>query len=124
MGRHYRPKRANKRWLEEAPPYVFDIFDAGDAVCDRYTVMIYDDTGRQALIDKGSHPNPGNVYVDYLAMSEKPTHPQGFSQWGEMTAGGAASFRYGYKHRRRRWLDLPENIREHVVARAKEGYSL
>jgi hypothetical protein len=53
--------------------------------------------------------------VFYLCMSGSPTHPRGFSQWGEMPA----SHRTGFG-RQVRWLDLPEHIRNHVIDRAKE----
>lgn len=58
-----------------------------------------------------------NTYVQGLSMSEHPTHPTGISLWFEMSAPDAATYRYRVKHRRVRWLDLPENIRGHVIAR-------
>ena len=58
--------------------------------------------------------------MPYLGMSDAPTHPQGFSQWGELRAHEAAAYRYREGKRRIRWLDLPEHIREHVKARAEE----
>lgn len=100
----YRPRRASKRWSEGAPEYVLACYDTGpDKALDRYTVLMggslwYPEMGRN---------------VDYLAMSDAPTHPQGLSQWGGMPAMNRQACG---KHVR--WLDLPEHIRKHVVARA------
>lgn len=105
----YQPKRSSKRWTEGAPEYVLACYDNGGldnkrtGTVDRYTVMF-----------GGSLWNPEmgrNVY--HLDMSDAPSHPQGFSQWGEMPASSRTGFG---KHVR--WLDLPERIRRHVVSRA------
>lgn len=108
MGRKYTPRRAGKRWQESAPAYVLDCFDdKGDG--DRYTVFF---TGEFLITDgtfKGTH-------VPYLGMSEH----LGISQWGELDAYQCANYRYAKKHRRVRWLDLPDQIRKHVIARAAE----
>jgi hypothetical protein len=53
-------------------------------------------------------------------MSGSPTHPQGISLWGEFTAYQASDYRYRFKRHRIRWLDLPEHIRAHVIARAED----
>ena len=63
----------------------------------------------------------GRTWIQYLGMSDAPTHPQGFSQWGEMEAHKAAAYRYASGKERIRWLDLPEHIRKHVIARATES---
>jgi hypothetical protein len=89
-----------------------DVFDNGGETVDRYTVLL----GGSLLI----RPDTGTPYVPYLGMSDAPTHPQGFSQWGELRAHEAAAYRYREGKRRIRWLDLPEHIREHVKARAEE----
>ena len=54
--------------------------------------------------------------VQFLGMSGAPTHPQGFSQWGELNAFDRSGCG---KHIR--WLDLPENIRAHVIMRAADA---
>ena len=75
--------------------------------CDRYTVLF-----------------GGSLFADgvipYLGMSGAPTHPQGFSQWGELQPHEASAYRYREGHHRMKWNDLPENIRQHVQARATE----
>jgi hypothetical protein len=100
---NYQPKRMSKRWSEGAPEFVLACYDNGGKTCDRYTVLF-----------GGSlwEPTMGR-FVSFLGMSGAPTHPQGFSQWGEIDA----SCRRGCGHKVR-WLDLPENIRQHVIARA------
>ena len=48
------------------------IYDAGDAVADRYTVAF-----------KGYRLAGGGMVYPYLASSDNPFHPQGFGQHGE-----------------------------------------
>ena len=107
----YRPRRSGARWMQDAPEYVLACYDNGGpdnkrgGTVDRYTVMF-----------GGSLWNPemGRT-VFHLDMSNSPSHPQGYSQWGEMPASSRTGFG---KHVR--WLDLPEHIREHVVRRATQ----
>ena len=116
----YRPRRFSKRWSEGAPAYVLDCFDdKGDG--ERYTVMF----GGAFIfhVDKDHKIVTGpdtlaNTHVQFLGMSDAPSHPQGISMWGEMPAHQAAAYRYRVKHQRVRWLDLPLHIRGHVMARA------
>ncbi len=118
--RKYTPRRAAKRWLEEAPDYILDCFDH-PKYGDRYTVFFGGSLLYHTLPDGSSKDGSdqlGNTYVQYLGMSGAPTHPQGISLWNEMSAHDAASYRYASARRRVRWLDLPENIRQHVIARA------
>ena len=99
----YQPKRSRAKFSEGAPEYVLACYDNDGKTCDRYTVLFgapywTPDMGRK---------------VQFLGMSGAPTHPQGFSQWGELNAFDRSGCG---KHVR--WLDLPENIRAHVIARA------
>lgn len=99
----YRPRKANKRWLEGAPDYILSVHD-NPKYGDRYTVCF------------GGHlwdESMGRT-VMYLGMSANPSHPQGISMWGEMESGARANMK------KIRWLDLPEHIREHVIMRATE----
>jgi len=104
-----KPRRAGKRWREGAPEYILDCFDNRGKTCDRYSVL-FGGTLYNAEADR----------VAVLDMSGAPTHPQGVSMWGECTRVEAAAWRYREGHYRVRWLDLPEHIRAHVVARATE----
>ena len=119
----YAPNRARMRWREGAPDYILDCLDNKGKTCDRYTVMLCGEflfhTKKDGGFGEGSDAL-SNTYVQYLGMNEAPTHPMGFSQWGEMPAYDAARYRYRCGHHRVRWLDLPENIRQHVINRAKE----
>ena len=111
--RKYTPRRASKRWLEGAPDYILDCFDDKGAG-DRYTVLF----AGPLLISDGTF---GGTYVQGLGMSGAPSHPQGVSQWFELKAHEAAAYRERVRRRERvRWLDLPEHIRKHVIARAEE----
>ena len=111
--RKYTPRRAGKRWLEGAPEYVLDVLDDKDAG-ERYTVMF---CGSE-LISDGTRTG---TYISFLGMSGAPTHPCGVSMFGELQPHEAAAYRYRCKHHRIRWLDLPENIREHVKARVRDA---
>ena len=104
--RPYRPRRASKQWVEGAPEYVLDCRDAGvnRKHADRFVVFF-----------GGTHWSPDmGRDVDYLAMSDAPTHPQGYSQCGNCPAHARE-----WAGPRVRWLDLPEHIRAHVIARSK-----
>lgn len=106
MTRPYTPRRATKRWLEGAPEYVLDVFDHGPGTYDRYDVYFGGSMLDRTLLKQRE------VYV--LSMNSNPTHPQGFSLWGVVSAS------YRPAHHRVRWMDLPENIRQHAAARVKE----
>lgn len=107
----YTPRRASlKRWLEDAPPYILDVFDSKGSG-DRYTVFF---TGYPIEGDTLAHTR-----IQFLGMDDHPTHPQGISQWGEMSGYDCANYRYKTGKQRIRWLDLPEAIRQHVISRAK-----
>lgn len=112
MSKIYRPRRASlTRWLTEAPDYILDVFDNKGVTCDRYTVMFTGDL----LLGDGTFTG---TRVVYLGLSENPAHPQGFSQWGELSSWEAAAYRYRSGKCRIRWLDLPAAIRAHVITRA------
>lgn len=103
----YQPKRSRKQWLVNAPEYVLAVYDNGGKSCDRYTVLFGGSLYYPALAVLRR--------VEYLGMSENPSSPQGFSQWGEMPASNRAACGKHIK-----WLDLPENIQKHVISRANE----
>ncbi len=100
----YKPRHATKRWQEGAPEYVLDVFDNKGKTADRYTVLIGGSLWDETMLRN----------VHYLGMSDAPTHPQGVSMWGECPAS------YRPSHQRIKWLDLPENIRKHVIARCTD----
>jgi len=100
----YQPKCSSLRWLKGAPRYVLACYDNGGKTADRYTVIF----GGPLWT-----PEMGRS-VPFLGMSDAPTHPQGFSQWGEMPAYNRAAC-----GRKVKWRDLPGNIRRHVRARCK-----
>lgn len=115
MARQYTPRRAGSRWLQGAPEYVLDIFDSRNCG-ERYTVLFTGDLlAHYPATDVRRYDN---THVQFLGMSDAPTHPQGVSMWGELRAYEAAAYRYRSGKQRIRWEDLPEHIRKHVVARA------
>lgn len=103
---HYQPKRSRPKWLQSAPHYVLACYDNGGKTADRYTV----------LFGWPFWSEPMGRDVPYLGMSAYPTHPQGFSQWGEMPSHNRAACG---KHVA--WLELPDEIRAHIVMRARQG---
>jgi hypothetical protein len=111
----YKPRRAGKRWMEDAPAYVLSVHDNKGQTADQYTVYFGGEFILNDGPDAGPGTGPGNTYIQYLAMSTDPTSPQGVSIWGEMWAYERSS------RQRIRWLDLPEHIRQHVIARAMES---
>jgi hypothetical protein len=103
-----RPKRARKQWLVDAPEYVLSCYDNGGKTVDRYTVLIGGSLHVEGLSRTRS--------VQYLGMSEAPSHPQGFSQWGEMPSCNRTVCGKPIA-----WLSLPKHIRTHVRARCEEA---
>lgn len=100
----YRPRRASKRWQENAPDYVLDCFDNKGQTMDRYTVYFGGTLWEPSMGRK----------VQCLNMSDAPSSPQGVSMWGETDVSQRPA------HRRVAWMDLPENIRQHVIDRATD----
>ncbi len=70
-----RPRYRKSR--KDYPDGVLAVYDAGERVCDRYTVVY---TPYALDEEDGIFP--------YVGMSGEPCHPQGFGQYGEL------SFRY------------------------------
>lgn len=103
MTSSYRPRRASQRWVEGAPEYVLSCHDSGGKTADRFTVY-FGGTMYEEVMGRNVH---------YLAMSINPTFPLGFSQWGEASAACREA-----SGKKIRWMDLPENIRNHVIHRA------
>ncbi len=99
----YRPRKARTKWLDGAPEYVLDCFDNGGKTADRFTILFGGSLLDPALLKDRK--------VHYLGLSEYPSHPQGISMWGEISA----TFRPARD--RVRWLDIPEDVRKHIQAR-------
>ena len=91
------------------------IFDNGGETFDRYTVVYLDEPA-------GSDPY-GNARWLYLAMSERPFHPQGFGQHGEIDLfpsqlkqlrKGKGQRLFSYLGKRINFEDLPEDCKKAV----------
>lgn len=101
----YRPRRAGKHWLENAPEYILDIFDHGQ-FADRYTILFGGSLFDPSLLETG------RVYS--LGLSERPDSPGGVSLWGSCPATWRPA-----RHRIT-WDDLPENVKEHIKRRVHQ----
>ena len=93
-------RRAGKRWRQNAPAHVVDVFDE-PAYVDRYTVIVLPVMEYE-----------GKKYVNVLGTSEN----LGFSGWREMELWEVAAFRYRKGHRRIAYETLPEKVRQVVEA--------
>lgn len=93
-------KRMPKRFLEDAPAEVYDIFDNGGKTHDRYDVFL---SPEQGFIYLTAYSESGSFYHDELPVMQ---------------------FR-GYRDRVRKtriaWNELPEVIRKHVLYEIEEG---
>lgn len=99
----YHPRRASKRRLEGAPPYVLSVYDAGPKHNDRYTVFFGWPIWQESM----------ERSVPFLGFNECPTSPNtGVSMWGELERFG------GGPGKPISWADLPEHLQKHVIARA------
>ena len=103
------PRRAGRRWMAEAPPYVLSCHDSGPRVIDRYTVLLWD---RTCVTDAPNTVYHGHPCITWVNMSEEPSHPQGVS----MSSESHDSWRRP-RARRVRWLDFPLHIRRHIIGR-------
>lgn len=75
---------------------ILAVFDSGDNFLDRYTIVT----------DCQTHDN----LYDCLCLSDDPTHPQGFSQWGSADLSWMIE-----DHAEMIPFDsLPNNVQEHV----------
>jgi len=108
MTRAYKPRRASKRWTNDAPAWVLDCFDHPQ-FADRYTVIF----GGDLIEGNGTFRN---TWLHYLSTSENG----GVSGIGEFEAHTAAAYRYRNKNRRIAWRDLPEPVKAMATRFATE----
>lgn len=106
----YTPRRQSSRWLDgDCPSGVLAIYD-NPKYADRYTVIY-------------KEPVSGTTYADmwlgYRSMSENPCHPQGIGLYCEMQAWQAANYRYMSRHHACKWSDLPQAVKDVVIADLK-----
>lgn len=97
----YKPRRATKRWLEGAPEYILDCFK--DVFKGGNYWVLFGGTLLDPFLLKDKR-------VHMLELNDMPTHPcLGVSRCD------TAKVLYRPAHLRVRWLDLPENVREHII---------
>lgn len=105
----YSPRRQSKRWLDgDCPAEVLCIMDNKGKSFDRYTVFY---VPTKAMREEFPHRG---MWIDYRAMSENPSSPNGFGIYGEMEAYEVAQYRYSFKHQYAKWSDLPEAVKRTV----------
>lgn len=93
----YIKARLSKRLNHPVANKIARIFDSGGKTIDRYTVLLKSD-------------RPG----DYLALSDNPDHPQGFSQFGHGLIGKSERDELGDHIK---FKDLPGNVQKHIIRR-------
>lgn len=115
--RKYTPRRAGIRWREGAPDYILDCFD-NPQFADRYTIWFGKELAFHVKRDGSIGQGPDqyhNTYLTGIGTSENG----GVSGSLEYKAHEVAAHRYREKHRRVRWLDLPEATRRLVMGWAE-----
>lgn len=113
--KRFRPKRSAARWLQDAPADVIACYDNGGKTADRYTVLFGGKFWTPGFAEHWWKVCREPRMLQHLGMSAYPSDPQGVSMWGEDAMRGP------HLGRKVRWLDLPENIRKHTVARMTQG---
>ena len=78
---------------------IYKIYDNGGKTFDRYTVL--------------TEPYHFGKSCEALGLSDNPTDPQGFSQWGDAYEGDHLGKEIKFEK-------LPENIQEHIIERLHE----
>lgn len=112
-GRKYSPRRASKKWLEGAPPYILDCFDHPQ-YADRFTIWFAGSQAYHLKKDGGTGQGPDQCHNTVLTGLGTSEHG-GTSGALEYRAHDVAQFRYRNSHRRVRWLDLPEATRNLAI---------
>jgi hypothetical protein len=101
----YQPRTQSEKFLDgDCPKGVLAIYDNGGKTFDRYTVFY-----------KPTEPLK-DIYapIGYRGMSEHPSDPQGFGQYGEMAAWEAREYRSSIYRDSCKWTDLPEDVQRCV----------
>lgn len=101
MRNRYRPRRASKRWMENAPDFILSCHDNKGKTCDRYTVFF---TGKLWPISDGTNNVMG------LNISSNPTHPQGVCM-----SFDCPSIRRELSGKKIKWMDLPKEVRDCAI---------
>lgn len=94
-------RRMPKRFLENAPEQVYDIFDNPETH-DRYTIVLKPYEHRLGM------------FAPYLGASENPFSPQGFGISDEMPVHMLRSYRDRNRRARISWNELPEAVKRAV----------
>lgn len=94
-------RRMPKRFLDNAPEQVYDIFDNPETH-DRYTVVLK------------PYEHRLGTFAPYLGASENPFSPQGFGISDEMPVHQLRAYRDRNRRFRMNWNGLPEDVKTAV----------
>lgn len=113
--KHFTPRQRKDKSIDR-PPYVLACTDH-PSYNDRYTVYL----GGEFLTATRNDDvrTRMNTNVAYLAMNGAPTHPLGFSQFGEAKWVELADYIRENRKFVISWDDLPEKVRKHVRDRCE-----
>ena len=75
---------------------IYKVYDNGGKTIDRYTVL--------------TEPYHFGKSCECLGLSDNPSHPQGFSQWGDCYEGPQLGKEISFE-------ELPKNVQDHVLQR-------
>ena len=98
-----RKQQRKERLIPNNIPRYIRCYDNGDRSCDRYTVVY---TGRY----RGD-----SDWFQYVGMSERPFHPQGFGQHGE-SEEQIDRPAYGHLGKKISFKDLPKDCKRLVLS--------
>lgn len=87
------------KYINEAK-MTFSVYDNGGKTADRYTVISSDDIKNKDV----------RGMVDMLGLSDNPTHPQGFSQFGQGQVGS-------HLGKKIRFESLTPELKKHIMSR-------
>jgi hypothetical protein len=90
---------------------IIGVYDNGGKTLDRYTVVT--DYAHTSGIDR-------KRYFMALGLSDNPTDPQGFSQFGDVLAEPDEHNRLTHLGQSIGWDDLPKHVRQHAWERTHQ----
>lgn len=103
----YTPRRAGKRWLEDAPEYILDCFKNRECDGGGYDILF---CGSLLGTMEGRPHDFANTYIMGLEISD-------YGDWCsfEIDAYQATQYRRRNGKRRQSWNSLPEDVRNTVT---------
>lgn len=101
-------RRVSNKWLDgDCLDSILAIYDEPKCV-DRYTIIY-----------REIHDSHKGMYLVCFCCSERPCHPQGIGQHGEVSLSDLGFFRSQTAKKKIRWTDLPEDVRSCLISLEK-----